>query len=88
MNFILCKLFLLLFGMCIYITYQIKKCVYNLKKKNVCICVCGVVLINILKIYFSPKQKFLTLSLVVLNPKHVIFNRKSNQWSRTQRKEK
>ena len=49
MNFILCKLFLLLFGMCIYITYQIKKCVYNLKKKNVYICVCGVVLINILK---------------------------------------
>ena len=29
MNFILCKLFLLLFGVCIYITYQIKKCVYN-----------------------------------------------------------
>ena len=25
------KLFLLLFGVCIYITYQIKKCVYNKK---------------------------------------------------------
>ena len=24
---------MLLFGKCIYITYQIKKCVYNLKKK-------------------------------------------------------
>ena len=34
MNFILCKFFLLLFGKCIYITYQIKKCVYNFKKKK------------------------------------------------------
>ena len=25
------KFFLLLFGVCIYITYQIKKCVYNKK---------------------------------------------------------
>ena len=32
MNFIFC-------WVCIYINYQIKKCIYN--KKNVCICVWG-----------------------------------------------
>ena len=49
------KFFLLLFGVCIYITHQIKKCIYN--KKSVCICVCRVVLINILELQFDLQTK-------------------------------
>ena len=49
------KFFFLLFGVCIYITHQIKKCIYN--KKSVCICVCRVVLINILELQFDLQTK-------------------------------
>ena len=52
------------FGECIYITYQIKKCVYMcvyIIKKCVCIYICvKVVLINILVSQLGPKQKFMT----------------------------
>ena len=34
------KSFLLLFGVCIYITYQIKKCVYNKKRMYICMWGC------------------------------------------------
>ena len=45
---------------CIYTTYQIKKCVYIIKKTFVFMCVYGVVLINILVLQLGPpKQKFL-----------------------------
>ena len=47
------KFFLLLFGVCMYITYQIKKCIYN---KKAYVCVCGVVLINILELQLGPPQ--------------------------------
>ena len=57
MNFILWKIatniilientMFFLFGVCIYITYQIKNCVYIIKKR-VYICVCGIGLINVL----------------------------------------
>ena len=46
--------------MCVYITYQIKKCVYIIKKACVFMCVYGVILINILVLQLGPpKQKFL-----------------------------
>ena len=45
---------------CIYITYQIKKCVYIIKKACVFVYVYVVVLINILVLQLNPsKQKFL-----------------------------
>ena len=52
-------MFLVPLSLCVYITYQIKKCVYNYK--SVCIYVCvGVVLINILMLQLDPpKQKFM-----------------------------
>ena len=58
-----------LLGVCIYITYQIKKCVYIIKKKAcVYMCVWGVVLINILMLQLGPpKQKFLTSPLHLPN---------------------
>ena len=65
------KLFLLLFSVCIYITYQIKKCVYvyTYNKKNVCVCVYIYVYEGCLDKYISTatwplKQKFLTPPLV------------------------
>ena len=61
------KFFLLLFGVCIYITYQIKKCIYN---KKAYVCVCGVVLINILELQLGPpKQKFLAPLLLWTKPR-------------------
>ena len=61
--------FLFLLGVCIYIIYQIKKCVYN--KKSMCIYVC---VWSCLDKYISvatwpPKQKFLAPPLFVLSRK-------------------
>ena len=61
------KLFFLL-GVCIYITYQIKKCVYICMCVCVCVCV-EVVLINILVPQLGPpKQKFLAPPLEWRHP--------------------
>ena len=57
MNFILCKFFLLLIGVCIYITYQIKKCVYNIiKKKRIYMCMWGC-LNKYIKVIVWPQTK-------------------------------
>ena len=65
-------MFFCLLGVCIYITYQIKKCVYIYvckynKKVRACVYICvKVVLINILALQLGlSKQKFLAPPLVV-----------------------
>ena len=53
------KLYIFSLGVCIYIAYQIKKCVYIIKKTCIymCVHVCGIVLINILVPQFGPLNK-------------------------------
>ena len=68
---------------CIYTTYQIKKCVYIIKQTCVFMCVYGVVLINILVLQLGPpKQKFLAPPLSTSHNNIVVGEYCRCTWSR------